>query len=71
NGELFVIGGLFNDRNTITTTRVPVLSDIPLLGELFKTKNKEKEHSEVVAVVVPYILDVPTSAVEMSTLSLR
>lgn len=71
NGELFVIGGLFNDRNTITTTKVPVLSDIPLLGELFKTKNREKEHSEVVAVVVPYILDVPTSVVEMSTLSLR
>ncbi|WP_198470894.1 type II secretion system protein GspD [Acetomicrobium sp. S15 = DSM 107314] len=71
NGELFVIGGLFNERNTVTTTRVPVLSDIPLLGELFKSKRKDKERSEVVAVVVPYILEVPTSSVEMSTLNLR
>ncbi|MBC7121584.1 MAG: secretion protein, partial [Candidatus Methanosuratus sp.] len=65
------IGGLFNERNTVTTTRVPVLSDIPLLGELFKSKRKDKERSEVVAVVVPYILEVPTSSVEMSTLNLR
>ncbi|AFM22582.1 type II secretory pathway, component PulD [Acetomicrobium mobile DSM 13181] len=68
NGEPFVIGGLFDKRKTDTVSRVPVLSDIPLLGEIFKTRSKRDEESEVVTVVVPYILDVPDTAIEMSEL---
>jgi len=68
NGEPFVIGGLFDKKKTDTVSRVPVLSDIPLLGEIFKTRTKRDEESEVVTVVVPYILDVPDTAIEMSEL---
>ncbi|NLU04584.1 MAG: secretion protein, partial [Methanothermobacter sp.] len=68
NGEPFVIGGLFDKKKTDTVSRVPVLSDIPLLGEIFKTRTKRDEESEVVTVVVPYILEVPDTAIEMSEL---
>ena len=68
NGEPFVVGGLFDRRKTDTVSRVPVLSDIPLLGEIFKTRSKRDEESEVVAVVVPYILEVPDTSIEMGDL---
>ncbi len=68
NGEPFVIGGLFDKKKTDTVSRVPVLSDIPLLGEIFKTRTKRDEESEVVTVVVPYILEVPDTAIEISEL---
>ncbi len=68
NGEPFVVGGLFDRRKTDTVSRVPVLSDIPLLGEIFKTRTKRDEESEVVAVVVPYILEVPDVSIEAGDL---
>lgn len=64
NGEMFVIGGLFTESKTKNTTRVPILGQIPLLGELFKTRSDKHIKSEMAFVVVPYILDVPTGAAE-------
>lgn len=57
-GEPFVVGGLFNERNSVNTTKIPILGDIPLLGELFKSKSKISDRTEVVMVVIPYILDI-------------
>ncbi|NLX74685.1 MAG: hypothetical protein GXZ13_02380 [Synergistaceae bacterium] len=65
NGELFVIGGLFQETKTKGITRVPVLSSIPLLGELFKGRNDKHVKTEMAFIVVPYILDVPTGAAEV------
>lgn len=65
NGELFVIGGLFQETKTKSVTRIPVLSSIPLLGELFKSRNDKHVKSEMAFIVVPYILDVPTGAAEV------
>lgn len=65
NGELFVIGGLFQETKTKGVTRVPVLSSIPLLGELFKGRNDKHVKTEMAFIVVPYILDVPTGAAEV------
>ena len=41
----------FDRRKTDTVSKVPVLADIPLLGEIFKTRTKREEESEVVTVV--------------------
>lgn len=35
-GETVVMGGLLDDRDTVTTQKVPILGDIPLLGNLFR-----------------------------------
>lgn len=64
-GELFVIGGLYQENKTKSVSRVPILGYIPLLGELFKTRNDNHTKSEMVFIVVPYILDVPTGASEV------
>jgi type IV pilus assembly protein PilQ len=66
NGEPFVVGGLFSEQTNRSVTKIPVISEIPLLGELFKIRNESTTNTEVVIVVVPYILDVPTEPVRAS-----
>ena len=68
NGEPFVVGGLFGTDKSSTINRVPILSDIPLIGELFKSKTKKNEKTQVVVVLVPELLDVPESSIEVRTL---
>lgn len=59
NGEPFAVGGLFEESKTKNRSRLPVLGYIPLLGDLFTTRNDDKRKSEVAMIVIPYILDVP------------
>ncbi|KUK88850.1 MAG: Type II and III secretion system protein [Synergistales bacterium 58_81] len=70
-GEPFVVGGLFNESKSENEWKVPIISDIPLLGELFKGRNTTLNKSEVIMVVVPYILDVPESAIQGSDVRLN
>jgi type IV pilus assembly protein PilQ len=63
-GEPFVIGGLFLETNTNNVTRVPVLGQIPIVGEIFSYRTKERNKSQVVVLVVPFILDTPDVAIE-------
>ena len=63
NGEPFVVGGLFKESKTKNKATVPVLSSIPLLGELFKYKVVKNTRSQLVMVIVPYVLDIPYLAI--------
>lgn len=65
NGELFVIGGLYQENKTNTVTRVPILGYIPLLGELFKSRTTNHSKSQMAFIAIPYILDIPTGAAEV------
>jgi type II secretory pathway component GspD/PulD (secretin) len=56
NGETFVIGGLLEDEDTTTIDKLPILSDLPVLGGLFQHKNVLKTHSEVMIFITPKIL---------------
>jgi type II secretory pathway component GspD/PulD (secretin) len=42
-GQVIMMGGLFSARETLQQERVPFLSDLPVLGELFTSKNVTKE----------------------------
>lgn len=70
-GEPFVVGGLFNENKSENVWKIPIISEIPLLGELFKGKNTSVTKSEVIMVVVPYILDVPESVIQGSDVRLN
>lgn len=63
-GEPFVVGGLYKDQDKSETHRIPILSDIPLLGELFKYKSNSRDKTEVAMIVIPYVLDIPDTTVE-------
>jgi type IV pilus assembly protein PilQ len=56
NGETIVISGLTKQRNLQGTTGVPGLQDIPLLGWLFKSEDKEEKMEEVLIFITPKIL---------------
>jgi type IV pilus assembly protein PilQ len=70
-GEPFVVGGLFSENKTNNTLRIPILGQLPLLGELFSYKTRSVQKSQVVMLVIPYILDTPDTAIEQSTVMLK
>ncbi len=57
NGETIVIGGLISERLSMSEDKVPILSDIPLVGELFKRKNESKDTVELVVFLTPSIIE--------------
>jgi type IV pilus assembly protein PilQ len=71
-GEPFVIGGLFREENRDTVTRIPILGRIPIFGEwLFSYRKKTHPRSQVVIIVVPYILDTPDVAINQEKVMIR
>ncbi len=60
-GQSFVIGGLIDDRTTETFARIPGLSSIPLIGELFKSRSETRAKTELLVIVTPELVD-PMSA---------
>ena len=57
NGETVVIGGIYEQTKSESTTKVPVLGDIPLLGALFRKKNKVDNRTELLIFLTPRIVD--------------
>jgi type II secretory pathway component HofQ len=57
NGEKIAIGGLIRDEEVTQLKKVPGLSEIPLFGELFKSRRKVHQTSEVVIFLTPTIVD--------------
>ncbi len=56
NGETTVIGGIYVDSETEGNTGVPFLSDIPLLGWLFKSNSINKTKNELLIFITPKIV---------------
>jgi general secretion pathway protein D len=54
--ETVVIGGLIQDQENETVSKIPFLGDIPLLGWLFKTKHKERTKTNLLIVLTPRIV---------------
>jgi len=54
-GQSFVIAGLIDNRLTETVTRIPGLSSLPILGNLFKSKEVDRNNTELIVVVTPEV----------------
>lgn len=55
-GEILAIGGLLNDDERKTIERIPLLSDIPLIGELFKSRSRTRAKTNLMVFIRPTIL---------------
>ncbi|MFC3786798.1 general secretion pathway protein D [Sphingopyxis italica] len=55
-GEILAIGGLLNDDERKTIERIPLLSDIPLIGELFKSRSRTRSKTNLMVFIRPTIL---------------
>lgn len=56
NGETIVIGGLLRDNEINILKKFPLLGDLPLLGEIFRHRTKQKTHSEVMIMITCEII---------------
>jgi len=52
-GQSFVVSGLLDNRETESFSKLPFLSDLPLLGNLFKSKIQKKNRTDLVLIVTP------------------
>ncbi len=56
NGGTVVIGGIFQQTERSTEQRVPVLGDIPVLGNLFKNNTRSSKRSELLIFLTPKVV---------------
>ncbi len=56
NGETIIIGGIYQEENQYSETKVPFLGDIPVLGNLFKKKSKTDNRIELLIFLTPKII---------------
>ena len=54
--ETLVIGGLIQENETRSTTKLPILGDIPLVGRVFRNDNVQGQRNELIIVVTPHVL---------------
>jgi type II secretory pathway component GspD/PulD (secretin) len=55
-GETIVLGGLFQDVDSETVTKFPVLGDLPVLGAFFRNRQTTHNKDEVVFFITPHVL---------------
>ncbi|HWW63215.1 MAG TPA: type II secretion system secretin GspD [Sphingomonadaceae bacterium] len=55
-GEIIALGGLLDDNERRTIERVPLLSDIPLVGELFKSRSRARAKTNLMVFIRPTII---------------
>jgi type IV pilus assembly protein PilQ len=63
NGDTAVIGGIFEENINTDITKVPLLGDIPFLGNLFKTTGRSTEKIELLIFLTPRVVKETITAV--------
>jgi len=70
-GNKIILGGLINTKNSDSTSKVPLLGDIPLLGNLFKRTEKVKTTQEIVIIIEPHIIKKEKNTISLSDLGYK
>ena len=55
-GESIVLGGLIKDNNNSSKSGVPLLKDIPLVGNLFSQNSSEGKRTELLVIITPRVV---------------
>jgi len=55
-GEHAILGGLVSSKTGFTNNKVPLLGDMPLIGDLFKREGKINKVEELVLIITPHII---------------
>ena len=55
-GQSFAIGGLLDNRETQTFTKIPFIGSVPILGKLFQSIQRNKTNTELIVIVTPEIV---------------
>ena len=65
-GQPVVIGGLIGSDKSSSDSKIPILGDIPLLGQLFRFSNKSSTKSELLIFLTPHIVRQPDQLANMA-----
>jgi len=57
NAETIILGGLIRTATGKSYTKIPILGDIPILGNLFRSEAREQDKTNVVIYLTPYIVE--------------
>lgn len=60
-GMTMAIGGLMNSEDSKDITKVPLLGNIPIIGELFKYHNDTRQKTEIMILITPRVVNENTS----------
>lgn len=55
-GETIILGGMIRSTVTATTNKIPLLGDIPILGNLFKSTSHQKAKTELLVFLTPHVV---------------
>jgi len=72
-GDTLAIGGLITTKDDVIETKVPLLGDLPLFGNLFKHKQTGKQKTNLVIFITPHILKdgrIPPGATSEATVQI-
>jgi pilus assembly protein CpaC len=56
-GQSFGIAGLLDQRTTMQLSKIPGIGDVPILGQLFRSRNINRTNTELIVLVTPTIVD--------------
>jgi general secretion pathway protein D len=65
-GQTVVIGGLISNDKQSSESKVPLLGDIPVLGNLFKFKSNSNQKDELLMFITPHIVQMPSQLVALT-----
>ncbi|GLU35198.1 type II secretion system protein GspD [Trinickia caryophylli] len=57
NGEIIVLGGLMQDNYQVSNSKVPLLGDIPWIGQLFRSETKQRQKTNLMVFLRPVIIN--------------
>ncbi len=55
-GETVVLGGIINNQVNDTTNKIPLLGDLPLVGNLFRSNTKTNQKTELLVFMTPHVI---------------
>jgi pilus assembly protein CpaC len=56
-GQTFAIGGLFQRQMSRDIEKFPILGDVPVLGQLFTSERYQRNETELVILITPYMVE--------------
>ncbi|HTL89131.1 MAG TPA: type II and III secretion system protein, partial [Leptolyngbya sp.] len=56
-GQTLILSGIIQESDRASVTKVPILGDLPLLGALFRSTNRNNTRQEVIVMLTPQIMD--------------
>ncbi|MBD1843161.1 AMIN domain-containing protein [Cyanobacteria bacterium FACHB-63] len=56
-GQTLILSGIIQESDRTSVSKVPILGDLPLLGSLFRSTNRNNTRQEVIVMITPQVLD--------------